>query len=314
MLPPDRWQLCTQRGGFGDAALAEAGRSGATRLARRRPARRRRRTAPSRASPQRPRASSRHRAGNADDGEVAAAPRHLHESRRRHRAARLGSSTSISISSRRKRGGERADEEIAAASIQRSPRTDCARSRPPSASTIAGISEAGSACARLPPIVPRLRICGCAMCGSASAMSGRSAASSDRARGCDSASARRCADGRRHCVDTGKLLSGLMSISTAGCASRKFIAGTRLWPPARNRASSPCSALSESACSSDGRRRSGKARASCGALGRHPLRLKEKQRKSICRPAMRVKSRHGQSRPELHGYPANSRLLFSRRA
>src|SRR5947208_163168 len=39
-----------------------------------------------------------------------------------------------------------------------------------------------------------------------------------------------------------------MSISIAGCVSRKFIVGTRLWPPARNRASSPYSAFSSSAC------------------------------------------------------------------
>ena len=48
-----------------------------------------------------------------------------------------------------------------------------------------------------------------------------------------------------------KPLNGLMSMMTAGCASRKFIVGTRLWPPARNRASSPCSALSVRACSSE---------------------------------------------------------------
>ena len=45
--------------------------------------------------------------------------------------------------------------------------------------------------------------------------------------------------------------SGFRSMSTAGWASRKFIAGTRLCPPARNRASSPCSALSASASSTD---------------------------------------------------------------
>jgi nucleoside 2-deoxyribosyltransferase len=39
----------------------------------------------------------------------------------------------------------------------------------------------------------------------------------------------------------------LRSISTAGCASGKFIAGTRLCPPARKRAASPCAAFSASA-------------------------------------------------------------------
>ena len=67
----------------------------------------------------------------------------------------------------------------------------------------------------------------------------------DRARGRGSASARRSAAAAgsvarpRH-----SSVSGLMSISTAGWVSRKFIVGTRLWPPARKRASSPCSAFS----------------------------------------------------------------------
>ena len=38
----------------------------------------------------------------------------------------------------------------------------------------------------------------------------------------------------------------LMSMSTAGRARRKFIAGTRLWPPASTRPSPPCSARSAS--------------------------------------------------------------------
>src|SRR5580700_9350067 len=44
---------------------------------------------------------------------------------------------------------------------------------------------------------------------------------------------------------------GLISIRTAGWVSRKFMVGTRLWPPARKRASSPYSAFSAKACSSD---------------------------------------------------------------
>ncbi len=46
----------------------------------------------------------------------------------------------------------------------------------PSATMQAGSSEAGSACARLPPIVPRLRIAGCATCAIASVSSGAWAA------------------------------------------------------------------------------------------------------------------------------------------
>src|SRR5688572_30718336 len=44
---------------------------------------------------------------------------------------------------------------------------------------------------------------------------------------------------------------GLMSISTPGCARRKFMAGIRLCPPARKRASAPCSALAASAAASE---------------------------------------------------------------
>ena len=60
--------------------------------------------------------------------------------------------------SRGKRGRERAEEELLAESVRSAPavrRTSSA----PSASTTAGMSEAGSAWARLPPSVPRLRTC-----------------------------------------------------------------------------------------------------------------------------------------------------------
>src|SRR5205823_11525778 len=59
-----------------------------------------------------------------------------------------------------------------AAGIERSPVEPCARNRASRASITAGSSADGSACAMLPPTVPRFRICGCAMDGSASARSG----------------------------------------------------------------------------------------------------------------------------------------------
>ena len=64
------------------------------------------------------------------------------------------------------------------------------------------------------------------------------------------ASWRRCAGRRRRPSMPASSPTPLRSTSTAGCASRKFIAGTRLWPPARTLASSPCSASSASASSS----------------------------------------------------------------
>src|SRR2546430_6271637 len=43
----------------------------------------------------------------------------------------------------------------------------------------------------------------------------------------------------------------LISISTGGWARRKFTAGIRLCPPARKRASAPCSAFAASAAGSE---------------------------------------------------------------
>src|SRR5947207_492061 len=62
----------------------------------------------------------------------------------------------------------------------RRPRALWRTSSPPSAATTAGSSAAGSPWARLPPIVPRFRICVWPICGSASARSGqRSCTSAD---------------------------------------------------------------------------------------------------------------------------------------
>ena len=136
------------------------------------------------------------------------------------------------------------------ASIQRSPRTDWACSRPPSASTIAGISDAGIGMREIAAdgaAVADLRMRDVRQRLGDERQFGR--ASSDRVRGCDSASARRCAnDPPPFFRMPANSFSGLMSISMAGCVRRKFIAGTRLWPPARNRASSPYSAFNVKAC------------------------------------------------------------------
>ena len=97
---------------------------------------------------------------------------------------------------------------------------------------------------RLPPMVPRLRICGCAMCGSASWTSGRSRATAG-SRSRPVAGQRADEHATRFTIgDPETSASGLMSISIAGWVSRKFIVGTRLWPRARKRASSQCLALS----------------------------------------------------------------------
>ena len=230
MLPPGSISLCTSFAASAIRVRVDRRRRQATRL----PASAK--TGPSPALHRRDarlRAASLrvelHGAGNADHGEVAAAARHFHEAgagaRRRGRQFHFHQHLirlPARWSARRQKNPPRRS------SARRF--TDCARNLPPSASTMAGISDAGSACARLPPMVPRLRICGCAICGSASAISGRCGPRRpDRVRGCGSASARRCAAARRpRCSTPASSVSGLMSISIAGCVSRKFIVGTRL--------------------------------------------------------------------------------------
>ena len=92
------------------------------------------------------------------------------------RGLAAGNSTSTSISSGW-RSVVSAPTKKSDASIHRSPAVPTERaSRAASASAMAGSSEAGSACERFPPMVPRLRICGCAICGSASAISGKACA------------------------------------------------------------------------------------------------------------------------------------------
>ena len=60
-------------------------------------------------------------------------------------------------------GGEEAGEEVARPRPSARRRRAASRKRARSATATAGSSAAGSACARLPPTVPRLRICGWAM-------------------------------------------------------------------------------------------------------------------------------------------------------
>ena len=97
-----------------------------------------------------------------------------------------------------------------------------------SASITAGSSAAGSACARLPPSVPRVRIAACAMNGIAAATSGASPAtislrSSDRCRAMAPTRRNPSPD-----VTFDSPAISFRSTRTAGVASRKFIAGIRL--------------------------------------------------------------------------------------
>src|ERR1700744_3548091 len=78
------------------------------------------------------------------------------------------------------------------AAIRRSPASPRTMMVASSASMQAGNSEAGSACARLPPSVPRLRIAGCATWALASGSNGASAALSGEIQ--ETAVARQAAD------------------------------------------------------------------------------------------------------------------------
>ena len=195
-----------------------------------------------------PAASQRHHRGHAHHRVVAAPPRHLEEGGAGARRQRRDADRGQHLVGRQRRG-QRAEEEVGAPATSARRRARCAaRSRRSSASITAGISEAGSAwdeVAAQRAAVADLRV---GDLGSASARSGAAARRRRRARPRDGASWRRSrARRRRRRRSPASPATRFRSTSTAGCATRKFIAGTRLCPPARKRASSPCRAFSATA-------------------------------------------------------------------
>ena len=114
----------------------------------------------------------RHDRRDAGQGKIAAPARHFHEAGAGARL-RLAEIRSRPASRRTAISVVSSPWKNADAATSRSPVDDLSRIRASIATASAGSSEAGSACDRLPPIVPRLRICGWAMCGSASANSGQ---------------------------------------------------------------------------------------------------------------------------------------------
>ncbi len=176
--------------------------------------------------------------------EVAVTARDLREAparvRRRQREARLGEQ--LVVGERRRRAARR----------KRSPRGDHAlaapaRARPPrrrgrAAARAARTPDRRGRCC--PTTVPRFRIAAWPTRRSASASSG-----SARGRpALERALARTSAPIAKHAVRLAQRRRArrarLMSTSTPGRASRRFSIGTRLWPPARILASSPCCASS----------------------------------------------------------------------
>ena len=130
------------------------------------------------------------------------------------------------------------------AAMLRSPPGPVTLNVAPSAVSTVGWSDAGSAWETLPPMVPRLRTAGSPTSAAASASAGACC----RTRSDDAISA--CVVSAPTVMPPPLAETPLsasmrpMSTSTAGAASRSFISGRRLCPPARSFAPS----LSESSC------------------------------------------------------------------
>src|SRR5579859_8141215 len=121
----------------------------------------------------------------------------------------------------------------------REPRLERTWNRASRAAKAAGSSAAGSACATDPPTVPRLRICACPTQPIASCRSGHdSAITFERSTSaCRVMAPTTSVPPSRLMPDSSA--TPLMSIRRPGRASRKFMSGTRLWPPASTLHSSP---------------------------------------------------------------------------
>ena len=114
--------------------------------------------------------------GDAGQREVAMPARHLVERAAGARRRQRRDDDLDQQLARLERGREEPGEEVAPPQSSARRRALHAGSVASSASITAGSSAAGSACARLPPIVPRLRIAACATNGIVSATSGASRA------------------------------------------------------------------------------------------------------------------------------------------
>src|SRR5713101_5406141 len=140
------------------------------------------------------------------------------------------------------------------ASSVRTPLPERRSMRAPRTCATSGSSAEGSACARLPPTVPRFLVCTCPTQASACARSGTRAAR---------ASSRSTVHWRVHAPMRAASFSiftnfssaiSLMSTSHAGRTRRIAIIGTRLCPPARSFAPSPWRASSSQASAVDAAR------------------------------------------------------------
>ena len=137
------------------------------------------------------------------------------------------------------------------AAISRDPPGPVATRVPPSASTAAGRSDAGSACASEPPRVPLCLTAGSPTWDATCASRGQAAVSS-----AECSRALWLVRAPMDTVSPSTLMprrsSALpMSTSTLGLARRSLMSGISDWPPASNLASSPCSPSAATAASAE---------------------------------------------------------------
>ena len=164
-----------------------------------------------------------------------------------------GTLTSVSSSS-----GCRTDSrnpvKKSAASISRLPPGPSATRVPPRASTAAGRSEAGSAWASEPPMVPRWRTAGSPTIEATWANRGQAWANSD-----ECSRVLWLVIAPMLTVSPSTVIPRRSSIPptstrTPGGANRNFISGICDWPPASTLASSPCSARAATAAPAESAR------------------------------------------------------------
>ncbi len=134
---------------------------------------------------------------------------------------------------------------MSAAATTRWPLSPRTVTDPSAASSTAGMSDAGSPCASVPPSVPRLRTCGSAIVAAAADASPRFPFTTSTCRVI--APIRKSPFSRWMPARPG---TRRRSTSSAGAASRSFINGSSECPPASTFASSELSAASASSSES----------------------------------------------------------------
>ena len=149
--------------------------------------------------------------------------------RTRRPADGIGTTTSVT-SSCAPRAVVNGPRSTSAMARSRTPSAERIETRAPSASRTAGMSDAGSACTMLPPIVPRLRICRSPIPRAHSGIASRPAGSSALASSLQVVSGPMCSAPSRSSMPRSS--SREMSTTSDGRATRSFMTGMSDCPPA----------------------------------------------------------------------------------